>query len=33
MFVHGAAEHGRMWRPQLSQLADEFTVLAWTSRR
>ena len=29
VFVHGAAEDGRMWRPQLAALADEFTVVAW----
>jgi pimeloyl-ACP methyl ester carboxylesterase len=29
IFVHGAAEDGRVWRPQLSALADEFTVVAW----
>jgi pimeloyl-ACP methyl ester carboxylesterase len=29
VFVHGAAEDGRVWRPQLSALADEFTVVAW----
>jgi len=23
VFVHGAAEDGRMWRPQLAALADE----------
>jgi pimeloyl-ACP methyl ester carboxylesterase len=28
-FVHGAAEDGRVWRPQLTALADEFTVVAW----
>jgi pimeloyl-ACP methyl ester carboxylesterase len=28
VFVHGAAEDGRVWQPQLS-LADEFTVVAW----
>jgi pimeloyl-ACP methyl ester carboxylesterase len=28
-FVHGAAEDGRVWRPQLIALADEFTVVAW----
>jgi pimeloyl-ACP methyl ester carboxylesterase len=27
--VHGAAEDGRVWRPQLAALADEFTVVAW----
>ena len=29
VFVHGAAEDGRVWRPQLTALADEFTVAAW----
>ena len=29
LLVHGAAEDGRVWRPQLSALADEFTVVAW----
>ena len=29
VFVHGAAEDGRSWRPQLAALADEFTVVAW----
>jgi pimeloyl-ACP methyl ester carboxylesterase len=29
VFVHGAVEDGRVWRPQLSALADEFTVVAW----
>jgi pimeloyl-ACP methyl ester carboxylesterase len=29
VFVHGAAEDGRMWRPQLAALPDEFTVVAW----
>jgi len=28
VFVHGAAEDGRVWQPQLA-LADEFTVVAW----
>jgi pimeloyl-ACP methyl ester carboxylesterase len=28
-FVHGAAEDSRVWQPQLSALADEFTVVAW----
>src|SRR5262249_2432585 len=27
--VHGAAEDGRTWQPQLEGLADEFTVVAW----
>jgi pimeloyl-ACP methyl ester carboxylesterase len=27
--VHGAAEDGRGWRPQLAALADDFTVVAW----
>jgi len=29
IFVHGAAEDSRIWRPQLDGLADEFTVVAW----
>lgn len=29
VFVHGAAEDGRIWQPQLDGLADEFTVVAW----
>ncbi len=29
LFVHGAAEDGRVWQPQLAALADEFTVVAW----
>lgn len=29
VLVHGAAEDGRVWRPQLDTLADEFTVVAW----
>ena len=29
VLVHGAAEDGRVWHPQLSALADEFTVIAW----
>jgi pimeloyl-ACP methyl ester carboxylesterase len=29
VFVHGAAEDSRIWRPQLDALADEFTVVAW----
>jgi pimeloyl-ACP methyl ester carboxylesterase len=29
VFVHGAAEDGRIWQPQLDALADEFTVVAW----
>ncbi len=29
VFVHGAAEDGRVWRPQLTALDDEFTVVAW----
>jgi pimeloyl-ACP methyl ester carboxylesterase len=28
VFVHGAADDSRIWRPQL-ELADEFTVVAW----
>jgi pimeloyl-ACP methyl ester carboxylesterase len=29
VFVHGAAEDGRSWEPQLAGLAGEFTVVAW----
>jgi pimeloyl-ACP methyl ester carboxylesterase len=29
VFVHGAAEDGRAWTPQLEPLAGEFTVVAW----
>jgi pimeloyl-ACP methyl ester carboxylesterase len=29
VLVHGAAEDGRAWRPQLASLADDFTVVAW----
>lgn len=29
VFVHGAAQDGRSWQPQLDGLADEFTVVAW----
>lgn len=29
VFVHGAAEDGRVWQPQLAALADQFTVVAW----
>ncbi len=29
VFVHGGAEDGRAWSPQLDALADEFTVIAW----
>lgn len=29
VFVHGAAEDSRIWQPQLIDLADEFTVVAW----
>ncbi|WP_415949734.1 alpha/beta fold hydrolase [Streptomyces sp. KLOTTS4A1] len=29
VFVHGAGLDGRMWEPQLVDLADEFTVVAW----
>jgi len=29
VFVHGAAEDGRSWQPQVAGLSDEFTVVAW----
>ena len=29
VFVHGAAEDGRVWQPQLAALSDAFTVVAW----
>jgi pimeloyl-ACP methyl ester carboxylesterase len=29
VLAHGAAVDGRMWAPQLTGLADEFTVIAW----
>jgi pimeloyl-ACP methyl ester carboxylesterase len=29
VFVHGGGDDGRVWRPQLAALADEFTVVAW----
>jgi pimeloyl-ACP methyl ester carboxylesterase len=29
LLVHGAAEDGRCWQPQLRDLSDEFTVVAW----
>ncbi len=29
VLVHGAAEDGRVWHPQLAALRDEFTVIAW----
>ena len=29
VLVHGAAESGRVWQPQVEGLADEFTVVAW----
>ena len=29
VLVHGAAEDSRIWGPQLSGLADDFTVVAW----
>jgi pimeloyl-ACP methyl ester carboxylesterase len=29
VLVHGGACDGRLWRPQLAALADEFTVMAW----
>ena len=29
VLVHGAADDGRAWQPQLAALGDEFTVVAW----
>ena len=29
VLVHGAAEDGRVWQPQLAALAGELTVVAW----
>ena len=29
VLVHGGTVDGRMWRPQVVGLADEFTVIAW----
>jgi pimeloyl-ACP methyl ester carboxylesterase len=29
VLVHGAAEDGRVWQPQLAALSDELTVVAW----
>jgi pimeloyl-ACP methyl ester carboxylesterase len=29
VFVHGAGEDGRVWQPQLADLADQFSVVAW----
>jgi pimeloyl-ACP methyl ester carboxylesterase len=29
VLVHGGADDGRIWQPQLAELADEFTVVAW----
>jgi NADPH:quinone reductase-like Zn-dependent oxidoreductase len=29
VFVHGAAEDGRVWQSQIAALSDEFTVVAW----
>ncbi len=29
VLLHAAASDGRLWRPQIAALADEFTVIAW----
>jgi pimeloyl-ACP methyl ester carboxylesterase len=29
VLVHGGTTDSRMWRPQLAELADDFTVVAW----
>lgn len=29
VLVHGAADDGRIWQPQLAGLAEDFTVVAW----
>jgi pimeloyl-ACP methyl ester carboxylesterase len=29
VLAHGAAADGRIWQPQLDDLADDFTVVAW----
>ncbi|MFC7622368.1 alpha/beta fold hydrolase [Microlunatus sp. GCM10028923] len=29
VLVHGAADDSRVWTPQLDDLSDEFTVIAW----
>lgn len=29
VLVHGAGDDGRIWRPQLAALSDEFTVVVW----
>ena len=29
VLLHGALSDSRSWRPQLEELADEFTVIAW----
>ncbi len=29
VFAHGAGDDSRIWQPQLTELADEFTVVAW----
>ncbi|MFE0579698.1 alpha/beta fold hydrolase [Streptomyces sp. NPDC058874] len=29
VFLHGAGEDARVWRPQVEALADAFTVVAW----
>nr|WLD25883.1 hypothetical protein [Streptomyces sp.] len=29
VFLHGAGDDARVWRPQLAALADAFTVVAW----
>jgi pimeloyl-ACP methyl ester carboxylesterase len=32
VLVHGGADDGRPWQPQVAALADEFAVVAWDWR-